>query len=166
MEVEDEVESRKKLDEQRKRLQVQLREVERFTDAPKEIQSSLKGILQQQLQEVEQRRNDLLPEHQRAQKKSQKIQSIQDKKDEHAKGDRVWWGGNAEDQGKTSLRKRSASVCCRTRSIRIEWQKRKWKRNFEDCRQEKKEEAATRRKQLIAAWRRFKLIAAWRRFNG
>ena len=63
MEVEDEVESTKKLDERRKRLQRQLREVERFTDVSKEGQSSLTENLQQQLQKVEQRRNDLLPEH-------------------------------------------------------------------------------------------------------
>ena len=36
--------------------------------------------LQFQLQEVEKRRNDLMPEHQRVQKRSQKIQSIQDKR--------------------------------------------------------------------------------------
>ena len=80
MEVEDEVERRKKLDEQRKRLQRQLRDVERFGDVSQEVQSSLKKNLQKQPQEVEQRRNDLLPEHQRAQKRSQKIQNIQDKK--------------------------------------------------------------------------------------
>ena len=45
-----------------------------------EVPSSIKESLQQQLQEVEQRRNDLLPEHQRVQKRSQKIQSIQDKR--------------------------------------------------------------------------------------
>ena len=33
-----------------------------------------------QHQEVEKRRNDLMPEHQKVQKKSQKIQSIQDKR--------------------------------------------------------------------------------------
>ena len=80
MEVEDEVESRKKLDEQRKRLQRQLRELEKFTCMPQDMQSKLKDDWQQQLQEIEQRRNDLLLEHQRAQKRSQKIQSIQHKK--------------------------------------------------------------------------------------
>ena len=69
MEVGDEVESEKKLDEQRKRLQRQLREIERFTDVQQEVQSCIKRILQQQLQELEQRRNDLLPEHQRVQKR-------------------------------------------------------------------------------------------------
>ena len=49
MEVEDEVESRKKLDEQRNRLQRQLREVERYTGMSQEVQSSFKEHLQQQL---------------------------------------------------------------------------------------------------------------------
>ena len=80
MEVEEEAESRKKSDEQRKRLQRQLRDVERLTDVPQETPSGIRENVQRQLQEVEQKRHDLLPEHQRAQKTSKKIQSIQDKK--------------------------------------------------------------------------------------
>ena len=80
MEVAEEAESRNKLDEQRNRLQRQLRDVERFIDFPQETQSGIKENLQRQLQEVEQKRHDLLPEHQRVQKRSTKIQSIQDKK--------------------------------------------------------------------------------------
>ena len=52
MEVDEEVESKKKLDEQRK----------------------------EELQEIEQKWNDLLLEHQRMQKKSQKLHSLQDNK--------------------------------------------------------------------------------------
>ena len=40
---------------------------------PTESQENLKRNLQQQLQEVEQRRRDLLPEHQKVQKKDCKI---------------------------------------------------------------------------------------------
>ena len=47
---------------------------------PQDMQSKLKDDRQQQLQEIEHRRNDLLLKHQRVQKRSQKIQSIQDKK--------------------------------------------------------------------------------------
>ena len=46
----------------------------------KEVQDSLKNDPQQQLHKVDQRRHDLMPEHQRAQKGSHKIQSIQDKR--------------------------------------------------------------------------------------
>ena len=80
MVVEDEVESRKKLDEQSGKLQKELREIEKFSCLSKEVQESLKSNLQQQLQEVEQRRHDLMPEHQKVQKISQKIQNIQDKR--------------------------------------------------------------------------------------
>ena len=72
MDFEDEVDSRKKLDEQRRKLQKELRNTEKFSCAPKEFQEHLKGNLQQQLQEVEQRRHDLTPEHQKVQKGSKK----------------------------------------------------------------------------------------------
>ena len=71
---ESNAESRKKLDEQRKRLQRQLRDVERLTDLPQETQSGIKENLQRQLHEFVQKRHDLLPEHQRVQKRSQEIQ--------------------------------------------------------------------------------------------
>ena len=79
--VEDEAESRKKLDDQKKKIQKELRDIEKFSCVPKELQESIKSNLQQQLlQEVEQRRHDLMPEHQKVQKRQQKTQSIQDKR--------------------------------------------------------------------------------------
>ena len=77
-----------------------------------EVQSGLKEKWQQKLQDAEQKRNDLLPEHQRLQKRFQKIQSIRDKKRNMLKR-----CGRSE---RKSIKKRSAFVCCRTRSIRIE----------------------------------------------
>ena len=74
------IESRKKLDEQRKKLQKELRDIEKLSCVSKEVQDCLKNDLQQQLQEVEQRWHDLMPEHQRVQKRSQKIQSVQYKR--------------------------------------------------------------------------------------
>ena len=70
MDVEDEVESRKKLDEQKRKLQKELRDVEKLYCVPEEaqIKDSLKNDLQWQLQEVERRRHDLMPEHQKVQK--------------------------------------------------------------------------------------------------
>ena len=65
---------------QRKKRQQELREVDRLSFVSKEMQESLKESLQHQLQEVEKRRNDLMPEHQKAQKRTQKIQSLQDKR--------------------------------------------------------------------------------------
>ena len=55
-----------------------------------------------------------------------------------------------------SIKKRSAFVYCRTRSVRIGWQKQNWKHNFGASRQERKEEAAMPRKSsLIAFWTRW-----------
>ena len=67
MDFEDEIESRKKLNEQRKKLQKELRDVEKLSCVS-------------QLQEVQQRRHDLMPEHQRVQKRPQNVQCIQYKK--------------------------------------------------------------------------------------
>ena len=55
---------------------------------------------------------------------------------------------------------------CRTKSIRTEWQMRRWKQNFRDCRQEKKEEAAVHRKQAIAARRKHgNSLSPWERIK-
>ena len=53
MEVEDEAECRRKLDEQRKKVQKEVREVDRLSFVSQEMQDSLKESLQHQLQEVE-----------------------------------------------------------------------------------------------------------------
>ena len=76
----DEVESRKKLDEQIRKLQKELRVIEKVSCVATESQESLKRNLQQQLQEVEQRRHDLMPERQKVQRRSKIVQSIQTKR--------------------------------------------------------------------------------------
>ena len=56
MEVEEEFkngENRRKLDEQRMRLEKELRDVEQLSFKPQEIQRGLKEGVQQQLQDVE-----------------------------------------------------------------------------------------------------------------
>ena len=63
MEVEEEAESRKKLDEQRKRLQRQLRDVERSLIRRRKLKVASKSNCNR--------------EHQRVQKRSQKIQGIE-----------------------------------------------------------------------------------------
>ena len=56
-----------------KKLQKELRDVEKFSCVPKEFQESHESNLQQQqVQEVEQRRHDPMPEHQKVQKRSRK----------------------------------------------------------------------------------------------
>ena len=66
--------TKKKLDEQRRRLQRQLRDLEKVTCLPQGHKSRLKETWQPELQDIEQKRNDLSPENQRMQKRSQKIQ--------------------------------------------------------------------------------------------
>ena len=58
-----------------KQLQQQSREIERFTDIPKGTQEMFKERWQQELQDIEQRRNDLLREHQKLQKRWQKCKA-------------------------------------------------------------------------------------------
>ena len=58
MEVEDETESRKKQDEQKKKLQKELRDVDRLSFVSKEMQESIKESTQHQFQEVEKWRHD------------------------------------------------------------------------------------------------------------
>ena len=70
VEVEDETEMRRKLDEQKKKLQKELRDVDRLSFFSKEVQESTVESLQCQLQEVEKRRHDLVLEHQKVQKRS------------------------------------------------------------------------------------------------
>ena len=64
-----------------KKLQKNLREVEKLSCVPKEDQDRLKNDLQQRLLGVEQRRHDILPDHQKVQTRSQKIQSTKKTKE-------------------------------------------------------------------------------------
>ena len=61
-------------------MQNELRDIEKLSLVSKEAQDTLKSDLQRQLQGVEQSRHDLMPEHQKVQKRSRKIQNIQDKR--------------------------------------------------------------------------------------
>ena len=59
VEVEEEFENgenKRNLDEQRKRLQKELRDIGKLSFIPQEIQSGLKEGLQQQLQDIEQKK--------------------------------------------------------------------------------------------------------------
>ena len=126
----------------------------------KEMQDGLQESLQHQLQEVENRRNDLMPEFQKAQKRTQKIQSLQDKRRNLQKES---WAANKKKCGKSEKKlsgRKSASLSWRTKSTKTEWQMWRWMRSSKGCRLEKKQEAVTHRKRLIAVWRRW-----WNRFS-
>ena len=70
MEVEEDDD--KKLDEQRRRLQKQLLEIEKFSDTDQVFRDGQKENWKDKLQDIEEKRNELLPEHQKMQKRSQK----------------------------------------------------------------------------------------------
>ena len=75
MEVEEETDCKKKLDEQRKSLQNQLRDIEKFMDMEPMVLDS-----QNKRSSLEKQKTELLPDHQKVQKRSQKLQSLQEKK--------------------------------------------------------------------------------------
>ena len=82
MDVEDEIESRKKLDEQKKRsCRRSCEKLKRSRVCRKRFRKASKMICRQQSQEVEQRRHDLVPEHQTVQKRSQKFEAFRIKEE-------------------------------------------------------------------------------------
>ena len=139
-------------------MQKKLREVDRLSFVPKEMQECIKESLQHQLQDVEKRRNDPMPEHQKVQKRSKRYKAPRTK-EEHCKKKSTAQKRKCVTSERTLIGKNNASLCCRTKSIK-KWQMRKWKQNFRECKLEKKEEVAMHRKWLIAAWRRW-----WNRFS-
>ena len=107
MEVEDDAECRRKLDEQRKQMQRELREVGRLSFTSKEVQEKHVESL-----------SCPIPEHQSVQKRSQRIQSIQDKKKicRTKAGQQEKKCGNSER--KLCGRKSASHCCCRTESTK------------------------------------------------
>ena len=85
LEVEEDTDCKTKLDEQKKSLQKELRDIEKFTDMEPMVRDSQKEKWKCQLQEIERKRTELLPEDQKMQKRSQKLQSLQDKKRKYIK---------------------------------------------------------------------------------
>ena len=155
MAVEDDAECRRKLDEQRNKGQRELR----LSFASKEVQENLVESLPHQLQQVERKRNDLMLEHQRVQKRSQKIYSIQDQR-KYVERDLGGKRKNVENLTRNWVEGRALHTAVGQSRQKTQWQMRKWKQNFRDCMLEKKEEVVMHRRQEIAAWRRW-----WNRFS-
>ena len=70
MEVDSEAESRKKLHQREREVAKQLRKIEEFTDLDEGVTESHQDKWHQELLQSEQRRNDLLPEHEKMQEMS------------------------------------------------------------------------------------------------
>ena len=153
MEAEDEVESRKKMDEQRKRLQRQLRVFEKHTDLPQDVQGSLKERWQRQepFAGAPESAEEVSKETEHQETCKRKLLPL-----------RRRCGGSERN----SLQKMSAFSFRQTRSIRIKCQGQNWKQSFEVCRQGRKEEAATVPKSLNAAlirWESSFALWEWKR---
>ena len=85
MEVEEETDCKKKLDEQKKSLHRQLRDVEKFANMDPVFRDRQIEKWKEDLQEIERKGTELSLEHQKMQKTSQKLQSIQDKQRKYFK---------------------------------------------------------------------------------
>ena len=73
MDFEQETEYKKKLDVQKKSLQRQVREIDKFANMDLVVRNQQKEAWKKDLEEIERKRTELLPEHQKMQKKSQKL---------------------------------------------------------------------------------------------
>ena len=65
-----------KLEEQKKSLRRQLREIEKFANMDPAFRNKQKEVWKEELEEIERKRAELLLEHQKMKKKSQKLQSL------------------------------------------------------------------------------------------
>ena len=84
MEVEEETDCKNKWDEQKKNLQRQLRDIiDRFASLDQVFRDRQKDIWKEELEEIERKRTELLTEHQKIQKRTQKLQNLQDKQKNH-----------------------------------------------------------------------------------
>ena len=118
----------------------------------KKVQDSVKNDLQQQLQEVEQRRLDFMPEHQKVQKRSQRIHNIQDKRRNMQKE------STAAQKEMRKIREDIDRNEERFRQLPDKVDKNKvaeMAAELQGCRQEKKEETVMLRKSWNFAWRRW-----------
>ena len=79
MDVVEDVDSKNKVDHRKKELVLQSRRINEFPHMPPHVGNVLKEKWKQDLQDIEQSRSDLLPEHHKTQRRSQKLQSTQDR---------------------------------------------------------------------------------------
>ena len=88
MEFDEETDCKNKLEEQKKSLQRQLRDIEKSASMDPVFRDGQKETGKEELEEIARTRTELLPEHQTMQKRSQKLQSLRDKQRNHLKNDR------------------------------------------------------------------------------
>ena len=85
MEFDEETDCKNKLEEQKTSRQRQLRDIEKFASKDLVFRERQKEVWDEELEEIERKRTELLPEHQKMQKRSQEPQSLRDKQRNHLK---------------------------------------------------------------------------------
>ena len=75
----DDTEYKKKLDEEKKSLQGQVRDIDKFANIDQVPRTSTRRYGRRSWKKSKEKRTELLPEHQKMQKKWQKMQSLRDK---------------------------------------------------------------------------------------
>ena len=141
IEVDEEVDNKKKLDQKKKDLQKQMRDLEKFTCMQQDTQSRLKGTWQRELQDIEQKRNDLLREHLQMQKKISKVAELHDKKRQYQKNVGKW--AREVERSRNEIEEKDAQLQELGRKIQKKhlWQKRSSMKRSETCKRERKDEA-------------------------
>ena len=126
------------------------------------FRDSQKEKWKERLLETEVKRNELLPERQRMQKRYQKMQSIQDKKRNLLKE-----AGACEEEmrkvGEEINKERRAICSCRTSRPTIGWQQKIWKKSRGACRQGCKEVAVPRKPMTAASVQWWSSSSLWER---
>ena len=84
MEFDEETDCKKKLEERKKSLRRQLRDIEKFASMDP-VYRDRQEVWKEELEEIERKNTELLPEHQKVQKRSQKLQSLRDQKKKYLK---------------------------------------------------------------------------------
>ena len=150
MEIEKGTANLKLLGAQRKNLQKQLRDIDKLTSMEPEVRESQKEEFMCLLQLFERKWTDLLPEHQKMQRRSQKLQSLQDKKKHHimeacAREDELQ--RVSEDMANMQARFQALSE----NSVIVGGLQARWKKKFRSYGQGRKGEAAVRRNPMDVA---------------
>ena len=112
-----------------------MRKIEEVSDLPQDSVDERKEMWRHEMQQVEQRRNDLLPKHQQMLKMSQKLQILQDK---NCSVKRTSAGGRRKMKS-SELRRRRRMQNWKTMVQQFRphrWSKRSWTWKSEHCRQE------------------------------
>ena len=132
IDIDEEVDSKKKLDQRKKELQKKMRNISECPDVPQDIREVLKEKWQQELQDIETKAElSHAREHQRMQKRSQKLQTCRTKRSSA----RRRWPNGLEIVGKPRMKSKKDRLTSKSVIKRLR-RRSEWKRtlmNKADC---------------------------------